>query len=67
MSVILTPFSLVIACIARWLNQHQQRIIDYVIEENRVLRSKVTVFQKTHLQKRLQPVSALLRDGLYLT
>ena len=39
MSAILTPFSLVITCTAGWLNQHQQRTIDYLVEENRVLQT----------------------------
>jgi hypothetical protein len=41
MSAILTPFSVVIACIAGWLNEHQQRTIDYLVEENRVLREQI--------------------------
>jgi len=41
MSAILTPFSLALACMAGWLNQHQQRIIDYLVEENRVLREQI--------------------------
>jgi len=41
MSAILTPFSLALACIAGWLNQHQQRTIDYLVEENRVLREQI--------------------------
>ena len=32
-----------LTCIAGWLNQHQQRIIDYVVEENRVLREQLGV------------------------
>ena len=41
MSAILTPFSVVIACIAGWLNEYQQRTMDYLIEENRVLREQI--------------------------
>jgi transposase InsO family protein len=41
MSAILTPFSVVIASIAGWLNEHQQRTIDYLVEENRVLREQI--------------------------
>jgi len=41
MSAILTPFSLALACIAGWLNQHQQRTIDYLVEENRFLREQI--------------------------
>src|SRR5262249_40854672 len=36
MFAILTPFSVVITCVAGWLNEHQQRTIDYLVEENRV-------------------------------
>ena len=32
------PFSFLVNCIAGWMNQHQQDIINYLIEENRVLR-----------------------------
>ena len=38
---ILTPFSVVITCIAGWLNQHQQRAIGYLVEKNRVLREHI--------------------------
>ena len=41
MSAILTPFFVVIACIAGWLNEQQQRTMDYLIEENRVLREQI--------------------------
>jgi transposase len=41
MPVILTPFSLVISCIAGWLNQHQQLTVDYLVEENLILREQI--------------------------
>jgi hypothetical protein len=41
MSAILTPLSIVVTCIAGWRNEHQQRVIDYLIEENRVLREQL--------------------------
>jgi hypothetical protein len=34
---ILSPLSLLITCIAGWLNQRQQHAIEYLVEENRVL------------------------------
>src|SRR2546426_409771 len=34
------PFSFVVISIAGWMNQHQQHVIDYLIEENRVLREQ---------------------------
>jgi len=41
MSVILFPFSLVVSCTAGWLNQHQQRTIDYLVEGDRALREQI--------------------------
>jgi putative transposase len=35
------PFSFLVVCIAGWMNEHQQRVIDYLIEENRVLREQI--------------------------
>jgi hypothetical protein len=35
------PFSFLITCIAGWMNQHQHHVIDYLIEENRVLREQI--------------------------
>jgi len=35
------PFSFLVVCIAGWMNGHQQRVIDYLIEENRVLREQI--------------------------
>jgi transposase InsO family protein len=34
----LDPFQFLLISIAGWLNQHQQRAVDYLLEENRVLR-----------------------------
>src|SRR5215467_5256494 len=34
----LDPFSFVLTSIAGWMNQHQQHVIEYLMEENRVLR-----------------------------
>ena len=71
MSAVLTPFSLVIACIAGWLNQHQQRIIDYVIEENRVLGEQVgsrrllfTDEQRVRLAVRAKEVGRNVLSGI---
>ena len=38
MRVGLDPFSFVVVSIAGWINQRQQQVIEYLIEENRVLR-----------------------------
>jgi putative transposase len=38
---VLDPFSFVVISIAGWMNQHQQRVIEYLMEENRVLREQI--------------------------
>ena len=35
------PFHLIIIALAGWLNRHQQVVIDYLIEENRVLKEQL--------------------------
>src|SRR5262249_39374445 len=37
----LDPFSFVLTSIAGWMNQHQQHVIEYLMEENRVLREQM--------------------------
>src|SRR5882762_3806056 len=37
----LDPFSFLVVSIAGWMNQHQQNVIKYLIEENRVLRKQI--------------------------
>src|SRR5262245_17867223 len=37
----LDPFSFLVVSLAGWLNQRQQQAIDYLIEENRVLREQI--------------------------
>ena len=37
----LNPFSFLIISIAGWINQRQQQVIEYLIEENRVLREQI--------------------------
>jgi len=41
MSAFLNPLSFLIACLSGWLNEHQQRAIEYLTEENRVLREQM--------------------------
>ena len=41
MSGRLNPISFLIACLSGWLNEHQQYTIDYLAEENRVLREQI--------------------------
>src|SRR4029434_7495876 len=71
MSAILTPFSLVITCIAGWLNQHQQRSCEYLVEENRVLREQIgnrrllfTDDQRRRLAVRAKEVGRSALSGL---
>src|SRR5262244_590996 len=37
----LNPFSFLVVSLAGWLNQRQQQVIEYLIEENRVLREQI--------------------------
>jgi putative transposase len=37
----LDPFSLLVISMAGWLNQKQQQVIDYPVEENRVRREQI--------------------------
>src|SRR5262245_26515671 len=41
MRTALNPFSFLVTSIAGWMNQHQHDIINYLIEENRVLRQQI--------------------------
>ena len=41
MRLTLDPFRLLLISLAGWLNQHQGDVIDYLQEENRVLREQV--------------------------
>jgi len=38
MNNVIHPFHLLVITLAGWLNHHQQAVIDYLIEENRVLK-----------------------------
>jgi putative transposase len=41
MRPLLDPFSFLVVSLAGWMNQHQQHVIHYLIEENRVLKEQV--------------------------
>ena len=41
MPTALNPLTFVITCLAGWLSEHQQRCIEYLTEENRVLREQI--------------------------
>ena len=36
MTNVIQPFHLLVIALAGWLNRHQQAVIDYLIQENRV-------------------------------
>jgi len=38
---VIQPFHLLVIALAGWLNRHQQAVIDYFIEENRVLKEQL--------------------------
>jgi putative transposase len=37
----LNPFSFLVISFAGWINQRQQQVIEYLVEENRVLRGQI--------------------------
>ena len=41
MSNVLQPFHLLVIALSGWLNRQQQEVIDYLIEENRVLKEQL--------------------------
>ena len=41
MTNVLNPFQILVIALAGWLNRHQQAVIDYLIEENRVLKDQL--------------------------
>src|SRR5437764_14935457 len=41
MRTVLDPFSFLVVSLPGWMNQHQQHVIHYLIEENRVLREQI--------------------------
>ncbi len=41
MSHVIQPFHLLVIALAGWLERHQQAVIDYLIEENRVLKEQL--------------------------
>src|SRR5215472_16327625 len=41
MRTLLDPFSFLVVSLSGWMNQHQQRVIHYLMEENRVLREQI--------------------------
>ena len=41
MTIALYPSQLLVITLACWLNRHQQAVVDYLIEENRVLKNRL--------------------------
>jgi hypothetical protein len=41
MRTALDPFSFLVISVAGWMNQHQQQVIEYLMEENQVLREQM--------------------------
>src|SRR5437773_2336198 len=41
MRSVLDPFQFVVIAIAGWMNQHQQQVVEYLLEANRVLREQI--------------------------
>ena len=41
MSNVLQPFHLLVIALSGWLNRQQQTVIDYLLEENRVLKEQL--------------------------
>ena len=41
MRALLDPFCFLVVSLAGWMNQHEQHVIHYLIEENRVLREQI--------------------------
>jgi hypothetical protein len=41
MHAVLDPLSFVVVSLAEWMNQHQQHVIAFLMEENRVLREQI--------------------------
>ena len=37
----LQPWEFLLITLSGWMNRHQQRVIDYLIEENRILKGKI--------------------------
>src|SRR5713101_4377718 len=41
MHACLNPFSFLVVSVAGWMNQHQQHVVEYLSEENRVLQEQI--------------------------
>src|SRR2546422_11682012 len=63
----LNPFCFLVVSVAGWMNQHQQHVVEYLTEENRVLQEQTQVRRK--LKQSLAPergrVGNLRRHGVF--
>ena len=59
MTNIIQPFHLLVIALAGWLNRQQQDVIDYLIEENRVLNEYITHY---HAERNHQGLGNRLLD-----
>ena len=68
MTLAIQPFHLIVVALAGWLNRHQQAVIDYLIEENRVLKEQLEGqrLQLTDEQRVRLAVKAKALAGSYL-
>src|ERR1035437_838370 len=41
MRAVLDPFRFMVVAVAGWMNEHQRQVIEYLVEENRVLRKQL--------------------------
>ena len=41
MTTDLSPFRLLLVTLAGWVNRHQQQVVEYLVEENRVLKEQL--------------------------
>ena len=71
MALVQQPFHLLVIALAGWLNRHQQAVIDYLIEENRVLKEQLegqrlrfTDEQRIRLAVKAKALSRQLLDEL---
>ncbi len=37
----LHPWQLLVITLAGWINRHQQKVVDYLVEENRILKGQI--------------------------
>ena len=59
MTNIIQPYHLLVIALAGWLNRQQQDVIDYLIEENRVLNEYITHY---HVERNHQGLGNRLLD-----